>query len=138
METKPSKKVISDFSWIKPLVFADSTLGGKELEIFHTLYRHLYKNVVKPDLIVYLDVDTNKLISNISKRGRHYETGIKSGYLQALGEQYYKRFAENCEIPYLIIEANTVDFVNNSNQLEQLLNAVQLNFPKGLNRFQIG
>ena len=46
----------------------------------------LEKNLSFPDMVIYLQSDTERLIRNIKKRGRIYEEKIDIGYLEALNQ----------------------------------------------------
>ncbi len=49
--------------------------------LYQKLFHLMYKELVKPDLYVYLYQNTERLLENIKKRGRDYEQNIKPDYL---------------------------------------------------------
>ena len=67
---------ISDYFLNKSLSFARKTLNDDEYQLFITLFNIMNANLPRPDLLVHLFVSTNRLQSNIRKRGREYEQRI--------------------------------------------------------------
>lgn len=60
------------------------------------LINELKKHTEEPDLLVYLDVDFDKMLSNIVKRGRDYEQFSQNDELY----QYYKRMHDEYKTWY--------------------------------------
>ena len=72
--------VISDYIIHKSRIFAKTNLDRATYKLYNQLYQLIIKSMPKPELIIYLNNDTDKLLSNINKRGRTYEQNIKSDY----------------------------------------------------------
>jgi len=86
------------------------------------------KNVTYPDLVVFLQSDVDKLIENIRKRGREYEKDIDWEYLSQLNEIYNQYFFRYDKGNLLVINANNIDFVNNKEDLNQILKVIRTPF----------
>ena len=80
---------------------------------------------LKPDLVIYLQADTDLLIKNIAKRGRRMEKNITWEYIDALNQVYTEYFFRYQETPLVIINTNNIDFVNNENDLKEVINYIR-------------
>src|SRR5690606_24361532 len=69
--------VVSDYDVFKSLIFAKITLQEEEYVLYDKLFRIMYKELVKPDLYIYLYQNTERLLENIRIRGREYEQNIQ-------------------------------------------------------------
>ena len=73
-----NKLVITDYMFIKDRLFASLNLDEKEMSLYDSVAKILEKNIIQPDIVIYLQADTSTLIKRISKRGRHFENKISS------------------------------------------------------------
>jgi len=67
---------IADYYFMKSLVFASSTLTGDEYNLYRQIFYIIYGSLPKPDIYVYLHLNTERLLENIERRGREYEKSI--------------------------------------------------------------
>ena len=75
--------LITEYMFVKDRLFASLNLDDKELSLYDTVANLLERNVLKPDMVIYLQADTQTLMHNISKRGRDFETNMSFEYLDA-------------------------------------------------------
>ncbi len=113
--------LISDYMFDKDKLFAHLNLNEKELVLYNLVARLLEKEVPKPDLIVFLQASTDRLMANIKKRGRSYEREISREYIESLNQIYNEYFFRYKASPLLIINTNEIDFVHNEDDLNDLL-----------------
>lgn len=116
--------VFSDYVFDKDRIFAHMNLEGDELQLYESLYGIMEQSVPLPDLVVYLQSTTERLLHNISIRGRVYEQGIDPQYIAGLHEAYNRYFLHYNKSPLLIVNATKLDFVRNADHLEQLINTI--------------
>jgi len=116
IETVP-KSCIQDRSLYEdPEIFAKYLHGlgnmeDDELNLYFEFFERMHKNLIRPDLIIFLQVDDVKiLLKRIRKRGRKEEQGITSDFLQGLGG-YYVSFPVVCQNKYGV-EAMTYNVTN--------------------------
>jgi deoxyadenosine/deoxycytidine kinase len=76
-------------------------------------------------MVVYLQADTSRLMKNIKQRGRDFEKGVTTEYINQVNEKYQEFFVNYDERPLLVINANNIDFVNNPDDFENLLEVIQ-------------
>lgn len=125
---------VADYYFMKSLVFASSTLSGDEYNLYRQIFYIIYGSLPKPDIYVYLHLHPDRLLKNIEKRGRSYETGITREYLQTIQESYFTFFKQNPENRYLIIDISDIDFVENENDYKKIVETIFLrDYPAGLN-----
>ena len=125
---------VADYYFMKSLVFAASTLRGDEFNLYRQIFYIIYGSLPKPDIYVYLHLDTDRLLKNIEKRGRNYEKGITREYLQTIQESYFAFFRQNPENRYLVIDINEIDFVGNENHYDKIIETIfRKDYPAGVN-----
>jgi len=117
--------LITDYMFVKDRLFASLNLDDKELSLYDTVANLLERNVLKPDMVIYLQADTQTLMRNIARRGRDFETNMSYEYLDALGQVYTEYFFKYQETPLIIINTNNIDFVNNNDDLEEVIKYIR-------------
>ncbi len=126
--------VVSDYYFSKSLIFAKNTLDEAEFQLYRNIYTIIYKNIPKPDLYVYLHVGVPRLLQNIQKRGRPYEKNIQPDYLEQLQKGYFEYFNQQSDFTFLIIDTNNIDFVENKEDYEKILDTIfKHKYQKGIN-----
>ena len=113
--------LISDYMFIKDRLFASLNLDDKEMNLYDSIANMMERNVINPDLIIYLQADTSILMKNIDKRARDFENNISYDYINALNEIYTEYFFRYNDTPLVIINTNNIDFVNNADDLNQVI-----------------
>ena len=108
--------------FIKDRLFASLNLNDREMVLYDNIAKILEKDIVYPDLAIFLQADTDKLMSNIKKRGRQYEQDIDWNYIDSLNQVYNEYFFRYDKGPLLIINTNDIDFVNNKDDFKGILN----------------
>jgi deoxyguanosine kinase len=126
---------VADYYFMKSLVFAASTLKGDEYSLYRQIFYIIYSSLPKPDIYVYLHINTERLLENIKKRSREYEKSITGEYLQKIQDSYFAFFKQNPENKYLVIDINEIDFVANRSHYSKIIDTIFLNdYPVGLNK----
>lgn len=133
------KLLVSDYMFVKDKIFANITLSDKELVLYNSVVTLLERDIPNPDLVIYLQSSTDRLMENIRERGRHYEELITEDYLQQLNDAYNDFFLRYESSPLLIVNSTDIDFVNNDKDRDNLLGKIRQPFsgtryynPKGL------
>ena len=117
--------VITDYMFVKDRLFASLNLNEKEMSLYDTVANMMERNVIQPDLVIFLQADTGTLMKNISKRGRDIEKNISEDYIDALNQVYNEYFFRYQDTPLVIINTNNIDFVNNHKDLEEEINYIR-------------
>ena len=119
------KGVVTDYMFDKDRLFASFTLNEPEMELYSRVADILEQDIIKPDLVVYLQADTPLLMQYIKKRGRNLEKGVTSDYIDLVNQRYQEFFVNYEDTPLLIINTNNIDFVENPRDLDELLEIIQ-------------
>lgn len=125
---------ISDYFIIKSLIFARKTLGEDEYKLYTRFFNIIYQQLPKPQLLVYLYVETPKLQQNIKLRGRPYEQEIKDEYLDKIQEGYFDFIRQQSDLRILILDTNNVDFVQNESDYKKIEEIILQPHPVGIHR----
>ena len=115
---------VSDFLLAKDHLFAQITLDRDELSLYEQIFEKLDFNPPAPDLVVYLQAPVDTLLFRIAQRGIRYEQDIKRRYLERLADVYSQFFHQYNESPLLIVNAATIDPVNNEEHFQMLLHEI--------------
>jgi deoxyguanosine kinase len=122
--------VLSDYFFVKDKIFAHVTLNDSELRIYKNLYDQLIGDVIMPDLVIYLQADTDILMKRIRKRSREMEKRINHEYINEVNKAYNYFFFHYTMSPLLVIDTSQIDIVRDENQLQDLISQIN-NIDKG-------
>jgi deoxyguanosine kinase len=115
-----SSITVSDYIFDKDKIFAYLNLSGEELKLYETIFPLLERDIPKPDLVIFLQAGTDRLMSNIKHRGRNFEKNLTRQYLSELSEAYNNFFFKYNNSPLLIVNTTEIDFVNNRADFDEL------------------
>lgn len=117
--------IVADYLFAKDRIFAYINLSEAEIALYEKVMALMEVRVRKPDLVVYLQSSTERLMRNIRHRNRPYEKEISEDYLRTLNEAYNHFFFHYDETPILIVNATAIDYVGNPQHLEALIAEIQ-------------
>ena len=130
-----SSFVVSDYYFMKSLIFAQNTLPDAEYQLYQRFFNIVYEKLPRPDLYVYLHQDVYNLLKNIEKRGRSYEQKMDPAYLEKICDGYFRFFNQQKDFPILVIDTNHIDFVANKNDYKRLKELIfKHEYQMGINR----
>ncbi len=116
--------IVSDYIFEKDKIFAYLTLRDDELKLYENVLTAIEKSIPPPDLVVYLQSGVERLLDNIKVRGREMERNMSDEYIRELNEAYNYFFFRYKSAPLLIVKATEIDFVNNPDHFEDLLEQI--------------
>lgn len=117
-------RLVADFLMAKDRLFAKLNLDEDEFTLYEQIYRSLQIQAPEPDLVIYLQAPTSVLMSRIKQRGVNFEQHIETQYLETLTDAYTEFFHFYDSAPLLIVNAAEIDFANNHQHFEQLLEQI--------------
>ncbi|MCO6497029.1 MAG: deoxynucleoside kinase [Chitinophagaceae bacterium] len=123
---------ISDYLFIKSLLFAKVTLHDEEFNLYQKLFNIINPQLMKPDLLIYLHAPISKLKENIKRRNRSYEQSIDPDYLYSIQETYINYIKQH-NIKTLFIDTSNADFLGNEEHLQAVLDALEKDYDEGQN-----
>lgn len=116
--------IVADYLFEKDRIFAYLNLSDEELKLYESLYPLLARSLRKPDLVIFLQSSTDRLMYNIRKRNRKIERSLSKSYIDNLSEAYNHFFFRYTSTPLLIVNATEIDFVNSENDFEELFKQI--------------
>ncbi|CUT02693.1 deoxynucleoside kinase [Candidatus Chrysopegis kryptomonas] len=116
-------------------IYEDAEIFAKNLYDMGNMDERDYKNYVElfkimtgflkpPDLIIYLRANVDTLLRQIKLRGRSFEQNIPREYLERLNRYYEDWVARYNLGEILILETDDIDFVNDKNDFNKVVEAV--------------
>lgn len=133
IKTVPKSCVQDRSLYEDPEVFAKYLHGlghmtDNELNLYFEYFERINRNVTKPDLIIFLQVDNSQILLNrIRTRGRKEEQELSSEFLDGLGG-YYVSFPMVCRNKYGVDVVNfnvsTTDIRSKTGQ-DELMSLVE-------------
>ncbi len=120
-----AQRTISDYLFAKDKIFAYLNLGDSELLIYERLYAMLEPSVPRPDLVIYLQADTEVLVERVAGRRREVESEISEAYLNEVNKAYNHFFFRYDATPLLVIDTSSIDFVHHEADLSDLVEKIR-------------
>jgi deoxyadenosine/deoxycytidine kinase len=130
--------IISDYYVAKSLIFSRNNLQEDEYQLFSRFFNIIFSDMPKPELLVYLYSDVERLQRNIRQRGRSYEQEISDAYLENIQQGYFDflRQQQN-SMRILLIDTNRLDFVANEGDYQRIINVIDRPYDIGLHRVSL-
>lgn len=102
-------------------LYESKVMTVRDYQTYLLLFQSIINTVSHPDLLIYLKADIPKLVSQIKKRGRDFESEISVDYLTSLNV-YYEDFVKNYEHGRLIeIDVNEMDFASSLDDFQHIV-----------------
>jgi len=123
--------IIADYMFAKDHLFAQLNLSGDEWDIYAQLHSALTEQIPHPDLVIYLQAETDILMSRIAQRDRPYERDMDRQYIDDLRLVYERFFADYQAAPVLPIDTNPLNFVTTPADFEFIVERVRTALQEG-------
>ena len=115
-------RVVADFMLDKDQLFAAQNLCDDEFALYERTRAALMREALPtPDLVIYLQASPDTLIERIRKRGLDAERRITELYLEQIANRYTRYFHQYDAAPLFIVDAGTLNPVDNDDDFELLL-----------------
>jgi deoxyadenosine/deoxycytidine kinase len=106
-------------------LYKSNLLSERDYANYKNLFDSMIAHVKAPDLLIYLKADIPKLVGQIEKRGRTYETAMRIDYLKNLNSHYEDWIAGYKEGKLLIIDVNELDFVERASDFSFIVEKIE-------------
>jgi len=127
--------IVSDYFFVKSKLFAQNNLKQDELQLFNRLFDIMLSSLSKPDILLYLYADVDRLQKNIKKRGREFEQNISDEYLQNIQEKYLDFLKKQNDFPVLMLDVTDVDFVSDVSIYKKINELLKKEYELGVHNF---
>ncbi|NIQ02521.1 MAG: deoxynucleoside kinase, partial [Nitrospinaceae bacterium] len=94
------------------------------LDLYKQIYHLIKTKIPKPDLVIFLQADTEVLQRRVEKRARDYEAYMDPEYLDQVNRAFNNFFFYYSETPLLVINTNEIDFVEKKCDLQELIKKI--------------
>lgn len=128
---KESKKTIiqdrtiyEDAHIFAPNLNAMGLMNQRDFNNYQGIFSLMESLIKGPDLLIYLRSSIPNLVNKIHKRGREYENSISIDYLSRLNERYEAWISTYDEKKLIIIDVDSLDFVDNKEDLTKVIQIV--------------
>ncbi len=119
-----SGPIVADFMLEKDPLFARLTLNDDEYRLYEQVYSRLRPDTAPPDLVIYLQASTERLLERVRRRGIGYERRIGEDYLGRLASSYSQFFYRYDAAPVLIVNSDHLNFADEAGDVELLLKCI--------------
>lgn len=100
-------------------------MTDRDYENYRAIFENMTSFIKAPDLLIYLKASIPTLVSNIQRRGRDYEAGIRLDYLSKLNDKYKKWIDNYKEGKLLVLDKDNLDFSNNPEDLGIIIQSIE-------------
>ncbi|TWO33501.1 ATP-binding cassette domain-containing protein [Seonamhaeicola sediminis] len=118
------RTIYEDAHIFAPNLHAMGLMTNRDFENYSSLFELMESLVKGPDLLIYLRSSIPNLVKQIHKRGRDYENSISIDYLSRLNERYEAWVHGYNKGKMVIIDVDNLDFVDNPEDLGQVINTI--------------
>lgn len=106
-------------------LYKSKLLTERDYANYKNLFDSMISHVKAPDLLIYLKADIPKLVGQIEKRGRSYETTMRIDYLKNLNIHYEDWISDYQEGKLLIVDVNELDFVERASDFSFIVEKIE-------------
>ena len=124
------RTIYEDAFIFAPNLHSMGLMNQRDFQNYRSLFELMESTVSPPDLLIYVRSSIPNLVSKIHKRGREYENSISIDYLSRLNERYEAWISTYDKGDLLIIDVDDIDFVNNQDDLKNIIQAVDKKISK--------
>jgi len=117
--------LITDYIFAKDKIFAHLNLERRDLILYEKVATLMERELPKPDLVIYLQSSTERLIEHIRGRNRKFERNVSTDYIRQLSEAYNSFFFHYKETPLLVVNTSEIDFVHKEEDLNDLIRQIE-------------
>ncbi len=128
---------ISDYMFMKTVLFARKNLEEEEYGLFQKLFSVLNQSFPSPDLLVYFHRSVDVLMKNIQDRGRKFEEDIKPEYLTKIQNSYFEYFRNILSFPVLILDLGELDFMEDDRVFLEVQTLLTKEYTPGVHRMTL-
>jgi len=116
--------MITDYIFAKDRLFATVTLSDEELALYDQVLHAVAIDLPKPDLVIYLQSDTDVIMERIRNRGRDFERHLGADYLRRIIGAYDRFFFHYQETPLLIVQTDRLNFADKPEDIDALIGRI--------------
>lgn len=117
------ERIICDYLFEKDKIYAYQTLTDEELVVYEKIYYVFSERIIKPDLVIYLQLSLPALKRRIVKYGNTVEKNISDKFLEDILEAFDYFFFNYKAAPLLVVRSDNLDFTQDE-EVEDLIEKI--------------
>ncbi len=129
-----ARSIVADYLFARDALFASLCLDRDEHILYRKVYDLLDVQIVKPDLVVYLEIGAEPLLERLRQYDPRLERAIRGKYLEDMIQAYNSFFFNYQETPLMVIRSSDIDIVGSEEDREELTREI-LRMGKGTKHF---
>ncbi|HEY7347257.1 MAG TPA: deoxynucleoside kinase [Ktedonobacterales bacterium] len=110
--------------WARNL-YERGQIANEDYRLYSDLYEELCRGLPPPDLVLYLAASTETLKKRIAIRGRSFEAGIETSYVERLNQRYEEWAAAFDRCPLIRLETDEVDLAHSAEDRADVLRLIR-------------
>ena len=118
------KVVVADYIFEKDKLFANLNLSDAELAVYDRYYKMFRQEIPTPELVIYLQASVDVLRKRLKRKNASSERAVNEDYLEEVVKAYEHFFFHYTASDLLVVNTSEIDFVEHSEDLQQLLRRV--------------
>jgi deoxyadenosine/deoxycytidine kinase len=118
------RTIYEDAFIFAPNLHSMGLMSTRDFENYFSLFNSMTSLIQPPDLLIYIRATVPKLVHQIQKRGRKYESSIRIDYLQRLNERYEAWVASYNLGKMLVIDVDIINFTERNEDLSKVIDRV--------------
>src|SRR5690606_4051854 len=118
------RTIYEDAFIFAPNLHAMGLMTTRDFENYFKLFQNMDSSITPPDLLIYLQAPVEKLVKQISERGREYENSISIEYLKRLNERYEAWIQTYDKGKVLVIDVEDYAFHTSKEDLGRIINNI--------------
>lgn len=118
------RTIYEDARIFAPNLHSMGLMSTRDFDNYNSLFDLMLSLVKGPDLLIYLRSSIPNLVSQIHKRGREYESGIRIDYLSGLNERYERWISDYKDSKILIVDVDDVKYEDRPEDLSLVIDRI--------------
>ncbi|MCK4837074.1 MAG: deoxynucleoside kinase [Candidatus Aminicenantes bacterium] len=118
------KMTVSDYIFYRDGIYAHLILNDEELDIYKKMFNIFSENVLRSELVVYLQISFSEMLRRIRESGSRQEKNVPSEYWREVFEAYNYYFFNYKSSPLLVVNMEKVN-LKNHNEVQQLVKEIK-------------
>ncbi|MCK5148949.1 deoxynucleoside kinase [bacterium] len=117
--------LICDFSFLLDLAYAKIGMTDSKLHAFECVLDEVKRELPTPDLIVYLDCDSQTELERVEKRARAEESSINLEFLDSLNKALAFEVKQiKTQVPVITVNSAEKDFANAESTKKEMVKLI--------------
>ncbi len=124
MNVIQDRTIYEDAMIFAPNLHTMGLMSSRDFENYRSLFELMISLVKPPDLLIYLKSSIPNLVSQIHKRGREFESGIRIDYLSGLNDRYEEWINSYSDSKLLIVDVDENKFEDKIEDLRIVIDKI--------------